>query len=71
MKPYDEWDELFEDEIRAQAHEIYERSGRVEGRDIDNWLAAEQIVLDRYLKKVNYEDGDYVFSGMPFEGSDY
>jgi hypothetical protein len=26
-----------EDEKRAKAYEIYEGSGRVEARDIDNW----------------------------------
>jgi len=26
------------------AYDIYERSGHVEGRDLDNWLEAEKIV---------------------------
>lgn len=30
-----------EDRIRRRAYEIYERSGGIEGRDIDHWLAAE------------------------------
>jgi hypothetical protein len=36
-------------EIRAEnervAHDLYERSGREEGKDLVNWLAAEKIVL--------------------------
>ena len=31
-------------EIFRVAHDIYERSGRIEGRDLDNWLEAERIV---------------------------
>jgi hypothetical protein len=38
-------------EIRAEnervAHDLYERSGREEGKDLVNWLAAEKIVLGR------------------------
>jgi hypothetical protein len=30
-----------EDAIRHRAAELYERSGRIEGRDWENWLAAE------------------------------
>jgi hypothetical protein len=36
------------DEIVSLARELYERSGRVEGRDLDNWLEAEKIVRARY-----------------------
>lgn len=32
-------------EIARKAYEIYERSGRSEGRDVDNWLEAERIVM--------------------------
>jgi len=30
--------------IRNKAQEIYEKSGRKEGRDLENWLEAERIV---------------------------
>ena len=30
-----------QEEIAARAHEIYVKSGQVEGRDVDNWLLAE------------------------------
>ncbi|BCB97130.1 hypothetical protein JZK55_20520 [Dissulfurispira thermophila] len=36
------------DEIAKVAHELYEKSGRVPGRDLDNWLEAEKIVMARY-----------------------
>ena len=35
-------------EIAQVAFELYEKSGRVEGRDLDNWLEAEKIVKSRY-----------------------
>jgi hypothetical protein len=38
-------------EIREQiaklAYEIYENSGRVAGRDLQNWLTAEKAVLSK------------------------
>lgn len=37
-----------EEEIRQVAYEIYVHSGCIPGRDIDNWLQAERIVLERY-----------------------
>jgi hypothetical protein len=45
--------ESFEDEIRAKAHEIYERNGKVEGRDLDNWIEATQIVFAGRAEKVS------------------
>ena len=38
-------------EIARVAFELYEKSGRVEGRDLDNWLEAEKIVILRYKKQ--------------------
>jgi len=40
-------DNLYEETVKV-ASELYERSGRVEGRDLDNWLEAEKIVRARY-----------------------
>jgi hypothetical protein len=34
--------------ITKVAFELYEKSGRVEGRDLDNWLEAEKLVTSRY-----------------------
>jgi hypothetical protein len=39
------------DEIAKMAHELYERSGRLMGRDFDNWLDAERIVLARHASQ--------------------
>ena len=38
------------EEISKLAYELYEKSGRA-GRDIENWLEAEKLVMARYAKK--------------------
>ncbi|MFH1701904.1 MAG: DUF2934 domain-containing protein [Nitrospirota bacterium] len=38
-------------EISKLAHDLYEKSGRIEGRDLDNWLEAERIVKERLAIK--------------------
>jgi hypothetical protein len=35
------------DEIRRLAYELYEKSGKVARRDLDNWLEAEKIILEQ------------------------
>jgi hypothetical protein len=35
-------------EIIKVAHDLFERSGRVKGHDLDNWLEAKRIVMTRY-----------------------
>ena len=40
-------------EIAKLAFEIYEKSGMVEGRCLDNWLEAERIVMAKYRAKEN------------------
>jgi hypothetical protein len=36
------------EEIARAAETIYERSGRISGRDVENWLAAEaQLIAER------------------------
>lgn len=42
-------------EIVKVAQELYEKSGRVEGRDLDNWLKAEKIVMARYREQEKTE----------------
>ncbi len=44
------------DEIAKLARELYEKSGGVEGRDLDNWLEAERIVLERYKQQETLEE---------------
>jgi hypothetical protein len=36
------------EEISKVAYELYEKAGRLGGRDLDNWLEAERIVSTRY-----------------------
>jgi hypothetical protein len=36
------------DEIAAVAYELYEARGCIPGRDLDDWLEAERIVLARH-----------------------
>jgi hypothetical protein len=40
-----------EAEIEKLAHELYEKSGRIEGRDLENWLEAEKIIMGRHASK--------------------
>lgn len=35
------------EEIRKVAYELYEKSGRTGGRELENWLEAERIVMAR------------------------
>lgn len=37
-----------EEEIKQVAYEIYVQTGCIPGRDLDNWLEAEKIVLEKY-----------------------
>jgi len=37
-----------QDEIAAVAYELFESRGCVHGRDLDDWLDAERIVLGRH-----------------------
>jgi hypothetical protein len=47
-------------QIFTVARDIYERSGRIEGRDLGNWLEAERIV--RTLREIAGGDGQtYIF----------
>ena len=52
------------EEIFTVAHDLYERSGRIEGRDLSNWLEAERIV--RTLRKIAGQDGKrYILINVP------
>lgn len=39
------------DEIARIAYELYEKSGRLGGRELDNWLEAERIVMARHAEQ--------------------
>jgi hypothetical protein len=43
------------EEISKVAYELYEKSGRVKGRDLENWVEAEKIVTARYKKQEKLE----------------
>ena len=45
----------FYDEIAKIARELYEKSGKIEGRDLDNWLEAERIVMARCREQEKHE----------------
>ena len=52
------------DEIFTVARDLYERSGRIEGRDLDNWLEAEKIV--KTLRSIAGDDGKrYISVNVP------
>jgi len=37
-------------EIAKVAYDLHEKRGRIHGYDLDDWLEAERIVLDKYAK---------------------
>ncbi len=42
---------IYEDlghEIAKVAYELFEKSGQIHGRDLENWLEAERIVMAKY-----------------------
>lgn len=39
------------DEIAKAAYELYEKNGRVDGSENENWLEAEKIVLARNAQR--------------------
>ena len=43
------------DEIARIAYELYEKSGGREGRELDNWLEAERIVIARHAEQEKSE----------------
>ena len=46
--------DLYE-EIAKVAYEIYEKSGYIEGRDLDNWLEAERVVTAYIIREKKSE----------------
>jgi len=38
-------------EIVKVAHDLFERSGRVEGHDLDNWFEAERVVMTQHREQ--------------------
>ena len=44
-----------QEEIVKVARDLFERSGRVEEHDLDNWLEGERIVMTQHRQQVNRE----------------
>lgn len=40
----------FPDMVKQKAYELYEKSGRQAGRDLENWLEAEKIVKSKICR---------------------
>ena len=49
------------DEIAKVAHELFENSGRIYGCELENWLAAEKIVIERHARKIK-QDAKFIGS---------
>ena len=39
------------DKIAEKAYELYEKSGRIDGKDVEHWLKAEKLVIGSKKKK--------------------
>ena len=46
----------YEQRVREAAYFIYERSGRVAGRELDNWLEAEALLLREEAQAAQRDD---------------
>lgn len=51
------------DEIAKLAYELYEKSGCIPCRELENWLEAETIVLMRHASQVIEEPDEMIFIG--------
>jgi metal-dependent amidase/aminoacylase/carboxypeptidase family protein len=43
------------DEIAKSAYELFESSGGMYGCELENWLEAEKIVMERHAKEIKQE----------------
>ena len=43
--------ESIHDKIAKKAYELYEQSGRIDGKDVEHWLQAEKMVNGSKKKK--------------------
>ena len=49
------------DEIAKVAYELFENSGRMYGYEVENWLAAEKIVMERHAREIE-RDANFIGS---------
>lgn len=43
------------EKIARLAHDLYEKRGKVHGYDLEDWLKAERIVMERHVKEIEHE----------------
>ena len=44
--------EKIEDQIRQRAYELYEARGREDGHDLEDWLRAEEEVMEQKVRSM-------------------
>jgi len=53
------------DEIAKIAHDLFEKDGRLHGKDVDRWIEAEAIVKAKYEKGNESKPGKKVTASKP------
>jgi len=43
------------DEIAKVAYELFKNSGRMYGYELENWLAAEKVVMERHAREIEQD----------------
>lgn len=56
------------DEIAKVAHELFVKSGRMYGYELENWLAAEKIVKERHSREIE-QDANFIGSAKEKKAS--
>jgi hypothetical protein len=57
-----------QEEIAKVAYELFENSGRMFGCELENWLAAEKIVMERHARETE-QDAKFVVSSKERKAS--
>lgn len=47
--------EHLHDEISKVAYDLYEKRGRVHGYELQDWLEAEKIIMERHVAEIEKE----------------
>jgi hypothetical protein len=47
----------FNEEIAKVAYHLYEKRGRVQGYELEDWLEAEKTVMERHMKEIEKAAG--------------
>ena len=56
------------DEIARVAYELYEKKGRAYGHDLENWLEAEKIVMEKHERHASEIEKKVDTIGKPQKG---